>query len=71
MLEAISMKDKYEQLKIKAIEKKKTESQELENIIAGKTTLKGVFSGKSKGIHASNIEKSIAQVIFSILKIAY
>ena len=64
MLEAISMKDKYEQLKLKANEKKRNESQELHNVLAGKTTLKGVFSVKKKEDQASNLEKSLSQVSF-------
>jgi len=61
MLEAINAKEKYEGLKMKSIEKKKNETQELQNILAGKTTLKTVFSSKSKDEHAAVIEKSINQ----------
>jgi hypothetical protein len=63
MLEALSWREKYEGLKLKVIEKKKNETQEYQNVIAGKTTLKSMLSSitqKTKEEQTSHLEKSIA-----------
>jgi len=62
MLEAITTRDKYEQLKTKTIEKKRNETLELQNVLSGKTTVKGLFSGKNKEDQARLLEKQINQV---------
>ena len=43
--------------------KVKSDTEELQKILAGKSTLKTVFSSKSKDHHASENEKHIAQVV--------
>jgi len=63
-LEAINQRDKYDSLKSKNQDKQKSDTLELQKVLAGKTTLKGIFSRKSKEEEVSTLEKQIAQVLF-------
>jgi len=60
-IEAINQRDKYESLKSKNQDKQKSDTLELQKVLAGKTTLKGIFSRKSKEEEVSSLEKHIAQ----------
>ena len=63
-MEAINQRDKYDSLKSKNQDKQKSDTLELQKVLAGKTTLKGIFSRKSKEEEVSTLEKQIAQVLF-------
>jgi len=60
-VEAISMRDKYDQYRLKMQERQKSETSELQKLIGGKTTFKTLFSGKSKEEDISNLEKQIVR----------
>jgi len=60
-LEAIEQKDTYETLKTKAQSKQKSESEDLQKVMDGKTTMKGLFLRKSKDEEKTDIEKQIAK----------
>jgi len=60
-IEAIQQKEKYEQIKVKLQEKQKSDTAELQKILAGKTTFKSLLSRKSKDEELAAIEKQIAQ----------
>jgi DNA-directed RNA polymerase subunit H (RpoH/RPB5) len=60
-IESISMRDKYDQYRIKMQDRQKSETSELQKLIGGKTTFKTLFSGKSKEEDISNLEKQIVK----------
>ncbi len=62
-IEAIDQRDKYESYKAKTFDKQKSDTSELQKVLAGKTTLKGIFSRKSKAEEVESLERHIAQVI--------
>ena len=66
-LETIEQKEKYENIRSKLQDKQRSDTQEMQKILAGKTTFKTVFSRKSKDEEISLIEKSLAEVLFDIL----
>jgi len=49
-------------LKIKAQERQKSETEDLHKVLAGKTTMKTLFSKKSKEEEVQQLEKNIALV---------
>ena len=61
-MEAINQRDKYEGLKNKAQDKQKSDTLDLQKVLAGKTTIKTFFSRKPKEEEVGNLEKHIAQV---------
>jgi len=60
-IEAIDQRDKYESYKAKTHDKQKADTSELQKVLAGKTTLKGIFSRKSKAEEVESLERHIAQ----------
>lgn len=60
LIEAIDQRDRYETIKLKAQDRQKTETADLQNILAGKTSIKNFFSKKPKEEAASDLEKQIA-----------
>jgi len=63
MIEALAARDKFESLRLRAIENKSKETQELQNVAAGRTTLKsmiGSITQKSKETQTQNLTKSIS-----------
>jgi len=66
MIEALSQRDHYHQLKVKTEEKQKNENSELQNVVAGKTTIRTLFfkiTKKSKEDSIHSIENAISKVI--------
>jgi len=61
-LEAITQLEKYESAKAKCQDRQKSDTLELQKVLAGKTTFKGLFSRKSKEEEVSTLEKAIADV---------
>jgi len=59
-LEAITQLETYEKAKAKAHDRQKSDTLELQKVLAGKTTFKGLFSRKSKEEEVQTLEKSIA-----------
>ena len=66
-LETIEQKEKYESIRSKLQDKQRSDTQEMQKILAGKTTFKTVFSRKSKDEEISLLEKSLAEVSFKRL----
>ena len=62
------MRDKYDQLRIKTQERQKSETTDLQKIIGGKSTIKTMFSRKSKEDEISTLEKQIVKVLILSLK---
>ena len=65
-MEAIEQKDTYESLKSKAQSKQKSESEDLQKVMDGKSTMKGLFLRKSKDEEKSELESKIARVSFCL-----
>ena len=63
-LETLEQRDKFDSLKAKASEKQKSETEDLHKVLAGKTTMKSLFSKKSKDEEAQELEKVVAAVYF-------
>ena len=61
-MEAIEQKDTYDSLKTKAQSKQKSESEDLQKVMEGKSTMKGLFLRKSKDEEKTDIEGKIAKV---------
>ena len=61
-MEANATRDKYDQLRLKAQDKLKSETNDLQKIIVGKSTMKSMFSRKSKEDEISVLEKQIVKV---------
>jgi len=61
-LEAIEQKDTYDALKVKAQSKQKSEAEDLQKVMEGKSTMKGLFLRKSKDEEKTDIEGKIAKV---------
>ena len=66
-IEAIDQRDKYESYKAKTHDKQKADTSELQKVLAGKTTLKGIFSRKSKAEEVESLERHIAQVMNNLI----
>ena len=62
------MRDKYDQLRIKTQDRQKSETADLQKIIGGKSTIKTMFSRKSKEDEISTLEKQIIKVFILSLK---
>ena len=61
-MEAIEQKDTYDALKVKAQSKQKSEAEDLQKVMEGKSTMKGLFLRKSKDEEKTDIEGKIAKV---------
>ena len=70
-IEAITQRDRYDALKVKTQDKQKSDTLELQKVLAGKTTFKGLFSRKSKEEEVSSLEKQIADVIINFFQFKY
>lgn len=65
-IETLEQRDKFDALKIKAAEKQKSETEELHKVLAGKTTMKTLFSKKSKEEETQELEKQIATTALEV-----
>ncbi len=65
-VEALDQKDVYETLKNKSQAKQKGESEDLQKVLSGKSTMKGLFLRKTKDEQVTTIEKNIAKVIYGL-----
>jgi len=63
----MEQKEKIESLKNKAIDREKSESEELNKALAGKKTMTTFFSSKTKEEEVAGFEKAIANVIHSLI----
>lgn len=61
-IEAVQQRDKYEQIKVKLLEKQRHDTIEYQKLVSGKTTLKSLMSRKTKDEDILTVEKQIAQV---------
>lgn len=58
-IEAINMRDMYENLKNKASQRQKDLQIELQKVMAGKTTIKSLFTGKTKEEQIATLQQQI------------
>lgn len=61
-MEALNQREKYENLKLKTLEKQKSETEDLHKLVSGKKTLKSMFTKKTKEEEIAELEKTIAAV---------
>mmetsp|Transcript_46573 Transcript_46573/g.53984 ORF Transcript_46573/g.53984 Transcript_46573/m.53984 type:complete len:192 (+) Transcript_46573:2-577(+) len=60
-VQAVQQKEKYEQIKFKLQDKQKSDTAELQKLLAGKTTFKSILSRKSKDEDVTKLELQISQ----------
>lgn len=61
-LQAIEQREKYHQMREKLHEKIKSDTKQIQKITEGKTTIKGLFTTKSKDQQIADTEKHISEV---------
>ena len=61
-MDAIAQKEHFNALRAKSQSKQKGESQDLQKVLGGGTTMKGLFLRKNKEQEIGDLEKSIAKV---------
>ena len=65
-MEALAIRKNYEALRDKSIQKEKDIQLEIQKTLAGKTTMKTLFSKGSKDDAVTTLEKSLGLVIISL-----
>lgn len=70
-MDSLNGKKNYENLKEKAQQKQKEQQLELQKVLAGKTTMKSLFTRGSKEDTIANLEKAISAVILIFINRIY